>query len=153
MNKPCKTAIKSKSCAKIVFVPHNQFIVIFSGRISNVKSISSTHSTVSSLPSSSSIRDLTTTNRSSAGGGASTATSMHLSTSKQEPLTSIVVIKTEAGSISSGNLIGVSDEVILHLHSRKIQFKVCSIIILRNIFFSWSISNRLVYFPGWLQHR
>ena len=49
---------------------------------------------------------------------------MHLSTSKQEPLTSIVVIKTEAGSISSGNLIGVSDEVILHLHSRKIQFKV-----------------------------
>ena len=84
-----------------------------SGRISNVKSISSTHSTVSSLPSSSSIRDLTTTNRSSAGGGASTATSMHLSTSKQEPLTSIVVIKTEAGSINSGNLIGVSDEVIL----------------------------------------
>ena len=47
---------------------------------------------------------------------------MHLSTSKQEPLTSIVVIKTEAGSISSGNLIGVSDEVILYLHSRKIQF-------------------------------
>ena len=89
-----------------------------------MKSISSTHSTVSSLPSSSSIRDLTTTNRSSAGGGASTATSMHLSTSKQEPLTSIVVIKTEAGSISSGNLIGVSDEVILDLHSRKIQFTV-----------------------------
>ena len=36
---------------------------------------------------------------------------MHLQTSKQEPLTSIVVIKTESGSISSGNLIGVSDEV------------------------------------------
>ena len=49
---------------------------------------------------------------------------MHLSTSKQEPLTSIVVIKTEAGSINSGNLIGVSDEVILHLHNRKTQYKV-----------------------------
>lgn len=79
----------------------------FSGRISNVKSISSTNNTTSSLTSSS-IRDLTS-NRSSTGG--STATSMHLQTSKQEPLTSIVVIKTESGSISSGNLIGVSDEV------------------------------------------
>ena len=139
MNKPCKTAIKSKSYAEIIFVLHNQFIVIFPGRISNVKSISSTHSTVSSLPSSSSIRDLPTTNRSSAGGGASTATSMHLSTSKQEPLTSIVVIKTEAGSINSGNLIGVSDEVIISIDSRKILFKVYNYNSKYPIF--WSIST------------
>ena len=45
------------------------------------------------------------------GGGTNSTSSMHLTTSKQEPLTSIVVIKTETGSLNSGNIMGVSDEV------------------------------------------
>ena len=45
------------------------------------------------------------------GSGTNSTSSMHLTTSKQEPLTSIVVIKTETGSLNSGNIMGVSDEV------------------------------------------
>ena len=56
---------------------------------------------------------MSTTGGTRGGGGVTNSTSsMHLTTSKQEPLTSIVVIKTETGSLNSGNIMGVSDELV-----------------------------------------
>ena len=72
---------------------------MISGRTSSIKSISSTNNAMS------------TTGGTRGGGGTNSTSSMHLTTSKQEPLTSIVVIKTETGSLNSGNIMGVSDEV------------------------------------------
>ena len=79
---------------------NNYFYIFISGRTSSIKSISSTNNAMS-----------TTGGTRGGGGGTNSTSSMHLTTSKQEPLTSIVVIKTETGSLNSGNIMGVSDEV------------------------------------------
>ena len=81
-------------------ITNNYFYIFISGRTSSVKSISSTNNAMS-----------TTGGTRGGGGGTNSTSSMHLTTSKQEPLTSIVVIKTETGSLNSGNIMGVSDEV------------------------------------------
>ena len=81
-------------------ITNNHFYIFISGRTSSVKSISSTNNAMS-----------TTGGTRGGGSGTNSTSSMHLTTSKQEPLTSIVVIKTETGSLNSGNIMGVSDEV------------------------------------------
>ena len=79
---------------------NNYFHIFILGRTGSVKSISSTNNAMS-----------TTGGTRGGGSGTNSTSSMHLTTSKQEPLTSIVVIKTETGSLNSGNIMGVSDEV------------------------------------------
>ena len=81
-------------------IANNYLYIFISVRTSSVKSTSSTNNAMS-----------TTGGTRGGGGGTNSTSSMHLTTSKQEPLTSIVVIKTETGSLNSGNIMGVSDEV------------------------------------------